>query len=122
MFEISSEKGMQQKFETNEHIIHIFGARYSPICANCELQKTAAGYEKQVIEASNVVQRNFFMDYFLCSRSIGKKCQNTKELVIPFRKLGCSSLSKLAANVPFLCDNIVGSKETITAFDLEWSQ
>ena len=50
---------------TYEYTRHIFGANYSPTCANYALQRTATDNEDKFPFVSKIVKRNFYMDDFV---------------------------------------------------------
>ena len=90
---------------------HKFGAKDSPICANCVLQRTARDNVSQYPEASKAVLENFYMDDYLDSvESPEKALKRSKELV-HLLHLGGFKLTKFVSNVPNLADRIYGSPQ-----------
>ena len=79
--------------------VHVFGATSSPGCSNYALKKTSVDYKHvHGLEASNNLQRNFYVDDLLKSIKNEEKAINLIKSIKLLCKCGGFNLTKLLSN------------------------
>ena len=65
-----------------QYVRHIFGAKYSPTCANCALRRNASDNETTFPEAAQSMKNNFYIEDYLESSPIAEKAtQKAKDFL-----------------------------------------
>ena len=85
---------------------HIFGAKYSPTCANFALQKTAKDNIRKFPNAAQAVLDKFYMDDYLDSLETSHEALSRAKNLVELLKLGIFKLTKFISNTPHLLDEI----------------
>ena len=79
---------------------NIFGARYSPTCANFALQKTASDNQAEFTEGASTVVQKFYIDDYLDSFQNRDDALRLGRDLVSLLKLGDFHLTKFVSNVP----------------------
>ena len=84
----------------HQYTRHTFGARDSPTCANCALQKTASDHQAEYPEAALAVVQKFYMDEYLDSFQKRVEALKLGRDLVSFLKIGGFHQTKFVSNVP----------------------
>lgn len=96
-----------RRYQIYEMCVHVFGSTSSPSCSNFALKAAAAdGRSKYGDEASNVLERSFYVDDLLKSTSSLSEASNLIDRVVPMCQEGGFRLTKFVSNVPEALQNL----------------
>ena len=96
-----------RRYQVYEMCVHVFGSTSSPSCSNFALKAAAAdGKSKYGDEASNILNRSFYVDDLLKSTSSVSEASNLIDKVVPMCQEGGFRLTKFVSNVPAALKNL----------------
>ena len=101
-------------------MVHIFGAKDSPCCANYALRRTAKDNIDTFSSAAvNTVLRDFYVDDLVKSVGDEKQAVSLAEELTQLLKTGGFHLHKWLSNSPEVLNSISKSERAVDALDLD---
>ena len=100
-----------------EYSRHVFGSKDSPTCANYALQQAGKDFKDEFPKASEMIERNFYMDDLVKSVSNIQDAQKHYRQIVSVKSKSWFALKKWASNKPEVLEKIPEEDCAVSDFD-----
>ena len=99
-------KNDKEPLHVYEYSRHVFGSKDSPTCANYALQQAGKDFKDEFPKASEMIERNFYMDDLVKSVSNIQDAQEHYRQIVSVMSKSGFALKKWASNKPEVLERI----------------